>query len=531
MANAKSKFFKNKNIIILAGVIGIILSAIPQTIENNEFLFYNTELELTPLTITGFQVHLGDVLKSDWFEKKCYLKMTVDLQDTKGQIRSLQSPQFDTPFSQLFDTLDILDLQQQVTYVTYEPIVKMRCEDVRDKEFNKLLPFYVTPNANMLLKVVAFDIDGSKKNISTHSLTFSQLNERVELNGDPNMPNHEEILFSFGKRQFSVVDDMLSESPTVYRSTIHFTLSGSINIFTPFLNSNDNTSGEFKVTHSIATNQVVSSFLTQIDKIPPSVDGGGDEIDIISYNPKIVDYAKSNAQNKIVVKVKLNNWSESEGNPFIQIKKFNGVALTNKIQMTYERTNGVDDFFTAEYRAISSTFGGLPVGTYKIEATSALGANGFAVRSTFGFTTVATVTFTVIDSSPPTKTCPDGSVILTTSTCPVGGTTKTCPDGSVIPIAETCGGTKQTCRDGSLIGVNETCPSNGETKLCEDNDSTLCQIYRLLFNSDGSFNTDTISQLGNLIIGILVLIIIIFVLIKIIGYLSSRKRSRAYYDD
>lgn len=39
-------------------------------------------------------------------------------------------------------------------------------------------------------------------------------------------------------------------------------------------------------------------------------------------------------------------------------------------------------------------------------------------------------------STPSTQTCPDGSVIPVTSTCPPA--TKICPDGSVIPITSTC---------------------------------------------------------------------------------------------
>jgi hypothetical protein len=57
-------------------------------------------------------------------------------------------------------------------------------------------------------------------------------------------------------------------------------------------------------------------------------------------------------------------------------------------------------------------------------------------------------------TTPTTQTCPDGSVIPITQTCPAPTqtpTTKTCPDGSVIPSTQTCPVTTTT-RPGKAIG-------------------------------------------------------------------------------
>jgi hypothetical protein len=52
-----------------------------------------------------------------------------------------------------------------------------------------------------------------------------------------------------------------------------------------------------------------------------------------------------------------------------------------------------------------------------------------------------------------TKTCPDGSVILSTQTCPTTTTsTKTCPDGSVIPSTDTCPTTTTTTKPVRGVG-------------------------------------------------------------------------------
>lgn len=72
-----------------------------------------------------------------------------------------------------------------------------------------------------------------------------------------------------------------------------------------------------------------------------------------------------------------------------------------------------------------------------------------------------------------TQTCPDGSIIPTTNTCPQvepepdeppPPTTKTCWDGSVIPVANSCPAVPptppatQTCWDGSVILASLQCP-------------------------------------------------------------------------
>lgn len=80
-------------------------------------------------------------------------------------------------------------------------------------------------------------------------------------------------------------------------------------------------------------------------------------------------------------------------------------------------------------------------------------------------------TGTVAEPPPPppppppvlTQTCPDGSIIPVTSTCPgTAPTTKTCPDGSVIPVANTCPVAPppptQTCWDGTVILATAQCP-------------------------------------------------------------------------
>jgi hypothetical protein len=68
-----------------------------------------------------------------------------------------------------------------------------------------------------------------------------------------------------------------------------------------------------------------------------------------------------------------------------------------------------------------------------------------------------------------TQTCPDGSVIARTDTCPTATTspstkTQTCPDGSVIASTDTCPSTPslapqtQKCPDGSTIDISAICP-------------------------------------------------------------------------
>lgn len=66
---------------------------------------------------------------------------------------------------------------------------------------------------------------------------------------------------------------------------------------------------------------------------------------------------------------------------------------------------------------------------------------------------------------PPTQTCPDGTVILTTQQCPVPPPppppTQTCADGTVIPTTQPCPEPPpptQTCADGTVIPSTQPCP-------------------------------------------------------------------------
>lgn len=65
------------------------------------------------------------------------------------------------------------------------------------------------------------------------------------------------------------------------------------------------------------------------------------------------------------------------------------------------------------------------------------------------------------------KTCPDGTRILSTETCPTFVSYKICPDGTKILATDTCPATVtyQTCADGSRIPSTQTCPA---TKTCKD---------------------------------------------------------------
>lgn len=87
-------------------------------------------------------------------------------------------------------------------------------------------------------------------------------------------------------------------------------------------------------------------------------------------------------------------------------------------------------------------------------------------------------------SQPTTQQCSDGSIIPTTSTCPVNQSTQKCYDGTIIPITSTCpipqspANSKQ-CSDGSIVAVTAICPTTQTFQSSIDTSQLQSQINSL----------------------------------------------------
>ncbi len=548
MVKKSKKILRNRNIIIISVVVAIIISAIPQTLSNNG-LIGDITLEKFSLLDFGFSTSAQTLETLNKYaelfdatsvtNQKCDLKMAVEIKTTTGQTSTLNSSWDSsgtgggTGFQITFPTLEVLNNRGDLTYATYEPIVRIWCGILEDKNHNSVA-LTVKPNSDLRLKVYATDIDGTRKLVATHSLPYGELNNELELNTNGNY--NEQDIASFGAKPFSTIDSKLSDNPTIYRSAVQFVLEGSITTGIRLV----------PIENKHVIDGVSGSMLIKIDKgTSVAVDGGGDSITMKDFSPKIFDNSVRTSR-QLTAHVFLDKWSSSEGNPLMRVVSQNtGTAVSTWSTMTLERSDGINAYFKGIYRAPDT----LPVGSYTIEVKSNTDAFGKVVRSNYGSPTIATGIFTVVDNTvPPLPTgCPSGQTIVNGVCVPSsGGTLVLCSDG-VTKVASgqesTCpplGGKYTTCPDGQTLvlkGQEHTCPATGgnddngggQVTICEGNNSQLCQIYRLIFANDGSFNANNLRAIGNIALGIIVVVIVLAVLIKILQYVASRNSETYRY--
>jgi len=440
-----------------------------KTITDCGFTIHTTSEEVT--VEPEFSTKISSLIywiHPDTYNAQCNLKMTTNAQFTDSSSRAIQS-QFDYLRGlELFDRSQTTSSDKEIT--KYLNDIKIFCEHVKDRDGN-ILAMKVTPNSDMKVKTYAYgNNNGNEILIKTSSL-ISPSSTTINTN------NQGFGEFTIGKSEIRAdeIENKLPSATTEYPSSTRHVLEGSLTIEVPWLSQKyaDDGLGKHSANHNVYPNGVKNVHLIKVQKIEgsPIGLGGGQNVQITSYNPKIIDSRSATIDSRTVsVNVSLDDWVQAEGNPFIKIirkapavcgNEFIGFfpcldssdTLITKIQMQRIGSNGVDTEFFATYNVPLRA----EAGTLEIKAESNAVLGGILARPN-----TPVVTFEVINAGVETQQCADGSVIPKTQTCPVQ--MQTCSDGSVIPATSTCptgGGGMQQCADGSVIPITSVCPTSG----------------------------------------------------------------------
>jgi len=398
-------------------------------------------------------------------DKLCFTKIATTINYKDGNQGNLASD--------FYITSPLLSLEKRFSGETlsfYDTDFRVRCDELRSKDAGRLLPIGITPK-NLVLKVFVYDLGKSTPTL-VRTISATQNNVQTFVNDDS--PQREENIAKF-RIGGNIIDNVLSESTQVYRTTVEFILEGQVEFEIPFVFQQ--LGKKSIVTHTIPVGLVKTVHFVNVNKVPVSDPfiGGGTNVWIESYKPKTVDIS-TNPNRLITVMVKLDDWKSEEGLPYIEVWKTSPKRIIGRIQAQQDSADGINTFFKATYLVSQD----LPVGKYEIKATSNYVFGGLLARPL----ATPTVTFDVIDTSPPepvgcevTNSCPPPPPPPPCSTIVIDGVCQPCPNGQTMisgscqvpppepagceatdtcppPVPQTC---EQLLEEGDFIGYLEQC--------------------------------------------------------------------------
>jgi hypothetical protein len=551
MGRRKKSKGTNKKVLAVFAVIVIAIGGIAIVGTGSTSDFKSLTAKFVPFQL--FTAQQDDILRDNFqyntLTDPCDLKMTTTAFFQDGTSEVLQSD-FDFDVSQVFGvSFDILSPVTGSITQDYLNEVKIFCPNIKLSNGNiQETRAFLTGDTKIL--TYAKDLDGSEKLVFTSTVqhvgnagSFGSVFTRMNSND----LGFGEFTIGEVRVPANVIDQNLAEHTTIYNSQVRHVLQGGVTIEIPkiteligtkhssthLIGSLDDTRPAFDSFNFFNPLQVQNLFDVKIDKAPDScLDpvfnpdcGAGNSIDILSYSPNQVDSTTS-SNNLITINAKLDDWSELEGLPYIEVydlSKVSSIDITlgnldaGKIYRGQMEFTGTDIFSTgladASFRGTYLVPINQNAGTYSIKVMSNTFVDFFGLEL-LARTPTPTVNFEVVhgatDDNGSGIFCPvltheeNGECVWDTIQCPAGQhqegnscvtDTFICPSGSSM-INGQCVPDSVDCPSGQqLVNINgddqcviiDSCPSGFHESggSCVANEPTSCPFGQELQNING----------------------------------------------